>query len=110
MAEMFSLTPEQVRELDVIRKERRERIKAAFKANRQRMVQIKKVRSAMAASERPLTVPEIAEATGYAGPEVLWCVTAMKKYGVVGERENDGGYYRYALEDAAPDITEDDGE
>lgn len=108
MSEIFTLTPEQVVELDQIRKERRVRIKDAFAANRQRMANIKKVRQTLAASETPMTIPEIAGATGFATPDVLWCVTAMKKYGVVGERENDDGYYRYGLEAATADVPEDD--
>jgi len=108
MSQVFTLTPEQVVELDQIRKERRVRIKDAFAANRKRMANIKKVRQALAASETPMTVPEIAAATGFDGPDVLWCVIAMKKYGVVGERENDDGYYRYGLEAATADVPDDD--
>ena len=107
MSEMFTLTAEQVQELDVIRKERRARIKDAFTANRQRMANIKKVRNALDASETPMTIPEVAEATGLPTTEAFWCVTAMKKYGVVGEREKDGDYFRYGLEEAA-DVPEDD--
>jgi hypothetical protein len=105
---MFTLTPEQIQELDVIRKERRARIKDAFAANRQRMTRIKKVRMALAGSTEPMTVPELVAATGLSAPDVLWCVTAMKKYGVVAERSSDDGYYRYGLEDAAADVPEDD--
>lgn len=108
MSEVFTLTPEQAAELDVIRKERRVKIKANFTANTQRTVKIKKVRQALAASETPMTIPEIAQATGYATQEVLWCVMAMKKYGVVGERENDDGYYRYGLEAAGADVPEEE--
>ena len=108
MSEIFTLTPEQVVELDHIRKERRVRIKDAFAANRQRMANIKKVRHALAASEAPMTIPEIAQATGFATQDVLWCVIAMKKYGVIGERENDDGYYRYGLEAASADVPADD--
>ncbi len=108
MSEMFTLTAEQTIELDAIRKERRVRIKDAFTANRQRMANIKKVRNTLAASETPMTVPEVAEAAGLATPEAFWCVAAMKKYGVVGEREKDGDYFRYALEEATADVPEDE--
>ncbi len=108
MSEMFTLTPEQVQELDAIRKERRANIKDAFTANRQRMANIKKVRNALAGSETPMTVPEIVEATGLPATEAFWCVTAMKKYGVIGEREKDGDYFRYGLEEATNDVPEDD--
>jgi hypothetical protein len=33
---------------------------------------------------------------------------AMKKYGVIGERSSDDGYFRYGLEEAAADVPEDD--
>ena len=102
------LSPEQVQELAIIRTRRREKIKDAFQANRKRMVNIKKVRTALAEAEGPLTIPEIVEITGFDAPEVLWCVIAMKKYGIVGERDNDDGYYRYGLEEATSDMPEDD--
>lgn len=106
---MPTLTPEQVRDLDVIRKERRVRIKDAFAASRKHTAQIKKVRAALAAADGPMTIPELAETTGFAGPDTLWCVTAMKKYGIVGERDNDDGYFRYGLEEETV-VPEDDGE
>jgi predicted transcriptional regulator len=45
----------------------------------------------------PLTVPEIAAATGLPTRTVLWTVTAMRKYGAVVEDSTDGSYVRYAL-------------
>jgi hypothetical protein len=102
------LSPEQVQELAIIRKDRREKIKDAFQANRKRMISIKKVRDALARGDGPMTILEIAEATGFEAPEVLWCVMAMKKYGIIGERDNDGGYFRYGLEAATADVPEDD--
>jgi len=108
MSQSFTLTPDQIRELDMIRKMRRERIKDAFAASRQRIARIKKVRLTLAASAEPMTVPELAEATGLSATDVLWCVTAMKKYGIVGEHNGDDGYYRYGLEDATADVPEDD--
>jgi predicted transcriptional regulator len=43
------------------------------------------------------TVPEVAEASGQAADQVLWHITAMKKYGLVAEVGKRGDYYRYAL-------------
>lgn len=43
------------------------------------------------------TVPEIAEATAMPASEVLWHVTAMKKYGLVEETGMCGEYYLYQL-------------
>ena len=41
------------------------------------------------------TVPEIAEITGIPAHEVLWHITAMKKYGLVAETGMCGEYYLY---------------
>jgi hypothetical protein len=41
------------------------------------------------------TVPEIAELTGKPTHQVLWHVTAMRKYGVVAEDGTSGGYILY---------------
>lgn len=45
----------------------------------------------------PRTVPEIAQLSGVPAHDVLWHVTAMKKFGQVVEVEQEGGYYRYQL-------------
>ena len=43
------------------------------------------------------TVPAIAAASGQSADQVLWHLTAMKKYDLVAEIGKDGDYYRYAL-------------
>ena len=45
--------------------------------------------------EQPKAVPEIAEITGIPADQVLWHVTAMKKYGLVIETGMCGEYYLY---------------
>jgi len=45
----------------------------------------------------PLTVPDLAEATGIPTRTVLWTITSMRKYGTVLEDSLDGSYPRYAL-------------
>jgi hypothetical protein len=45
----------------------------------------------------PKTVPEIAEASGLSSHEVLWHVTAMKKYDQIVETGQCGEYYLYAM-------------
>ena len=55
----------------------------------------KAVREAL--EKGPATVPELAEATRLPAGRVLWQVTAMKKYGVLREKEVDGDYPRYEL-------------
>ena len=55
----------------------------------------KTVREAL--GKGPATIPELAQATQLPSPLVLWQVTAMKKYGLVREKELDGDYPRYEL-------------
>ncbi|MCD4684700.1 MAG: helix-turn-helix domain-containing protein [Anaerolineae bacterium] len=45
----------------------------------------------------PKTVPEVAAETGLPAHEVLWHITAMKKYDLVVEGKQCGEYYQYAM-------------
>ncbi len=45
--------------------------------------------------EAPKAVPELAEITGIPADQILWHVTAMKKYGLVIETGMCGEYYLY---------------
>jgi predicted transcriptional regulator len=45
----------------------------------------------------PKIVPEIAEATSLPAHEVLWHITAMKKYDLIIEVGRCGEYYQYAM-------------
>ena len=47
--------------------------------------------------DAPKTVPEVAEATGLPANEVLWHITAMKKYDLVVETGMCGEYYLYQV-------------
>ena len=47
--------------------------------------------------ERPMTVPAMAEATGFPTQIVFWHVVALRKYGKVAEAEQEGDYFRYRL-------------
>jgi chromosome segregation ATPase len=47
--------------------------------------------------DAPKTVPEVAEATGIPAGQVLWHITAMKKYDLAVETGMDGEYYQYQL-------------
>ncbi len=49
----------------------------------------------------PKIVPEVAEATRIPSNEVLWHMTAMKKYGLIVEVGQCGEYYQYALVEGA---------
>jgi predicted transcriptional regulator len=69
-----------------------EELLAYVKATNKRKAAVKK-----ALKEGPLTVPEVAEATSFDPQDVLWTLTAMRKYGQVVEEGVDGDYPRYAL-------------
>ena len=43
------------------------------------------------------TVPEVAAATGIPADQVLWHITAMRKYDLVAETGMSGEYYTYQL-------------
>ena len=45
----------------------------------------------------PRTVPEVAESTGLPADQVLWHITAMRKYDLVAEADMCGEYYTYQL-------------
>ena len=62
------------------------------KATNKRKAAVKK-----ALKEGPMTVPELSEATGFEPRDVLWTLTAMRKYGQAVEDGVDGDYPRYAL-------------
>ena len=47
--------------------------------------------------DAPRTVPEVAEATGLPANQVLWHITAMKKYDLVAEVGMCDEYYTYQL-------------
>ena len=47
--------------------------------------------------EQPRAVPELAELTGIPADQVLWHITALKKYGLVSENGMCGEYYLYQM-------------
>jgi predicted transcriptional regulator len=47
--------------------------------------------------EQPKTVPEVADSTGMPNDQLLWHITAMKKYGLVVETGMCGEYYLYQM-------------
>lgn len=66
------------------------RTQATFKEHKALRRQI-----CQATRDNPRTVPEIAEETGIPSDEVLWHITAMKKYGDIAEVGTCGEYYLY---------------
>ena len=105
MEQPGKLTPEELKQLAVLRLQRQQTNKTAFVDSRRRLDCIRRIQEALIAG--PRTVPELSEATGLPAVEALWFVTAMKKYGMVSEGEKDGSYFRYVLETA--EILEPDG-
>ncbi|MGA7523360.1 MAG: hypothetical protein WBW84_12965 [Acidobacteriaceae bacterium] len=51
----------------------------------------------VALEREPATVPKIAAELNVAAHEVLWHLTAMRKYGQAAEAGEDGDYVLYAL-------------
>jgi predicted Rossmann fold nucleotide-binding protein DprA/Smf involved in DNA uptake len=47
--------------------------------------------------DAPKTVPEVAEVTGLPADQVLWHITAMRKYDLATEAGMCGEYYTYQL-------------
>jgi hypothetical protein len=62
------------------------------KIRNKRKAAIKKV-----LKDGPRTVPQVAEATGFEPRDVLWTLTAMRKYGAAVEVGTEGDYPTYAL-------------
>jgi len=68
------------------------RTQARFKEQRAIRRQIRD-----ALHDAPKTVPQVAEATGLPASQVLWHITAMKKYDLVAEAGMSEEYYTYQL-------------
>jgi hypothetical protein len=85
--------------LKVLRKQHQETIKRA-----QRLLKSYNVSNELCKviEDEAKTVPEVAESVGMPTHQVLWYLTAMKKYDVVVEEGMRGGYilYRKAEEKA----------
>jgi hypothetical protein len=89
------LTPEQVAAIGALRDERKVSIAPAIAAHRSRAKDMTRIKRLL--REQPMTVPELAQATGIAPDQVLWYVTALKRYDGVVEGAKDDDYFRYSL-------------
>lgn len=80
-------------------KQLREEHEASVTRARELLKEQKAIRREICQAMRgePKTVPEIAAATGMPAREVLWHVTAMKKYDLVTEAGMCGEYYLYQM-------------
>ena len=83
-------------------RERRGKVPSEIVAENQARNQVRK-RIVEALGRGPQTVPELAEATGLPGGEVLWHLMAMKKYGKLTEGQQRDDYYEYALNEERED-------
>lgn len=90
-----SSAKEDKEKLKALREERKtllDRNKERLKKQNQEVNLVKK-----GLKDRPLTVPELAAATGLASDKALWYVSALKKYGEIAEGELTGAYFKYIL-------------
>ena len=53
-----------------------------------------------ALKQGPMTVPELASATGIPSQSVMWHLMAMRRYGAVADADRAGDYLKYALKEA----------
>jgi predicted Rossmann fold nucleotide-binding protein DprA/Smf involved in DNA uptake len=83
--------------LRALRQEHQEGIQRAQALLKEQQAVRKQLRQAMQGA--PHSVPELAQATGLPADQVLWHVSAMKKYDLVVEAGMDGAgeYYLYRL-------------
>jgi predicted transcriptional regulator len=99
----MTLTREEKQRRNALLKDLRETYAGSIERTRGRLKEQKAVRRQICQALRdgPRTVPEIAEASHLPAHEVLWHVTAMKKYDAVVETGQCGEYYQYALAEEA---------
>lgn len=86
---------ERTKALKLLRQEHQETVDRTQASLKEQQAIRKQLRQAMAGG--PKTVPQIAQACGLPSHQVLWQVTAMKKYDLVVETGMDGEYYQYQL-------------
>jgi predicted transcriptional regulator len=99
----MTLTKEEKRQRIALLKELREKHAGTIERIREQLKKQQAVRRSICQVLRdgPKTVPEVAEASGLPTHEVLWHVTAMKKYDLVVEAGQCGEYYQYAMAEEA---------
>jgi predicted transcriptional regulator len=99
----MTLTKEEKQQRTALLKELREQHADTIEHIRERLKAQKALRRQICAvmEEGPKTIPEIAEASELPSHEVLWHVTAMKKYDLVVEVGQSGEYYQYAMAEEA---------
>ncbi len=86
-------TRKRTERLKLLRAERHETVERTQALLKEQQAVRRKIGQAL--GDAAHTVPEIAAAAGLPADEVLWHVTAMKKYGLVVETGKSGEYYLY---------------
>jgi predicted Rossmann fold nucleotide-binding protein DprA/Smf involved in DNA uptake len=99
----MTLSKEEKQRRNALLKELREKHASSIELTRERLKEQKAIRRQICQVMRagPKTVPEIAEASSLPAHEVLWQITAMKKYDLVVEVGQCGEYYQYAMAEEA---------
>jgi len=92
-------TPVDARKRGTLLKQLREQHKASVEHTQALLKAQQAIRRQMCQVLRdgPKTVPEVATATGLPAHQVLWHITAMKKYNLVEETGMCGEYYLYQM-------------
>ena len=92
-------TPVDTRKRSTVLKQLREQHKASVEQTQTLLKEQRAIRRQICQVLRdgPKIVPEVAAATGLPAHQVLWHITAMKKYSLVAEAGMDGSYYQYQL-------------
>jgi predicted transcriptional regulator len=95
----MTLNKDELRQRTALLKKLREERADTIERTRSRLKEQNATRRAICQAMRQgaVTVPEIATASGLLSPQVLWHVTAMKKYDLVVETGRCGEYYQYKL-------------
>lgn len=92
-------TKEAAKKRAILLKHLREEHKDSFARTQAILKEQKAIRRQICLPMRdgPKSVPEIATTTGIPADQVLWHITAMKKYDLIGEAGMCGEYYLYQM-------------
>jgi predicted transcriptional regulator len=83
--------------LVALREQHREGVKEAQALLKEQQTRRKVLQQTLRSG--PQTIPQLAAAIGFPAQDVLWHITAMKKYGLIEEKgmDEDETYYLYGL-------------
>ena len=101
MAEVSEENSAKKEKMKKLRADRKAKIEVAKTRMKEQRKIIKAIKEQL--RDRPMTVPEIAAATGIEASNVLWFLAALKKYGKIFEGEKDGSYFQFTLAEKTSD-------